>query len=181
MVSSVISSVKHGKKNMHVSERGDSVYFSGEAHPCGPLTVVVLVNRTVSQTWTFAQVKFQWDSLTEQHRLWPRESPSEPHVEGHGAAPAPWELLPVFWILLNLTFWFSDLQCCQDCWARMGNVLWNDKCSLSVAWSCSSRANVVMLNVFSPWGTQTKSLSTFFRGSIAALIYWLIESSSLWS
>ena len=55
----MISSVKHGRKNMNVSERGDSVYFSGEAHPRGPLTVAVLVNRTVSQTWTFAQVKFQ--------------------------------------------------------------------------------------------------------------------------
>ena len=41
---------------MYVSERGDSVYFSGEAHSHGPLIMVVLVNHTVSQTWTFAQM-----------------------------------------------------------------------------------------------------------------------------
>lgn len=46
MVSSVISSVKHGRKNMCVSERGDCVYFSGEAHPHGPLIMVVLVNHS---------------------------------------------------------------------------------------------------------------------------------------
>ena len=85
MVSSVISSVKHGRKNMYVSERGDSVYFSGEAHSHGPLIMVVLVNHTVSQTWTFAQM-IQWDSLKEQHHLWPRENPSEQHIEDHGAA-----------------------------------------------------------------------------------------------
>lgn len=52
----------------------------------------------------------------------------------------------------------------------MGTILWNDKRSLSVAWSCFARANVVMLNVFSLWETQVKSFSTFFRGYIAALI-----------
>lgn len=57
---------------------------------------------------------------------------------------------------------------------KIAELEWGPYCgmasALSVAWSCSARANVVMLNVFSPWETQVKSLSTFFRGYIAALI-----------
>lgn len=171
-----------GKIRMFQGE-GEPVYLREEAPHSDPLTVVILRNGNVFQTMTFAQMKFQWNSLKEWHHRGLRENPCEQHIDDRSTTVS---CSPRALSNVSVSPSFSQFLKCF----RAAFLLFNVGKIAELAWRkyFGRTIAVIVFNELSLWELQLGkycwvkcvwSLKSLFvtvsKGCITALICTLIE------